>query len=219
MATITKRGSGWFAQVRRKGYPAQYKTFRLKTEAQAWARKHEGAVDAGASLHGGSSLKGTTLRALLDRYMEEVTPKKRSAESEILRLRKLQRDPLCDLDLSSLHSPAIASYRDRRLATVKPGTICRELSLLHHALDVARREWGYPNLRELAEDALDSQDLAWHEAEILSHAMRLLRNSGVPSLPLHDCLIVPESKIEEAGAALIEGFRLHFESDLVKPGF
>jgi hypothetical protein len=144
MATITKRGTGWFAQVRRKGYPAQHKTFRLKADAQAWARKQEGVIDAGASWDGALSLKETTLRAILDRYMAEVTPTKRSSYSEKLRLEKLQRDPLCDLDLASLQPHAIASYRDRRLVTVKPGTICRELSLLHHALDIARREWGYP---------------------------------------------------------------------------
>jgi integrase len=144
MATITKRGTGWFAQVRRKGYPAQHKTFRLKSDAQAWARKQEGVIDAGASWNGALSLKGMTLRAILDRYMAEVTPTKRSSDSEKLRLEKLQRDPLCDLDLASLHPHAIASYRDRRLVAVKPGTIRRELSLLHHALDIARREWGYP---------------------------------------------------------------------------
>ena len=144
MATITKRGTGWFAQVRRKGYPAQHKTFRLKADAQAWARKQEGVIDAGASWDGALSLKETTLRAILDRYMAEVTPTKRSSYSEKLRLEKLQRDPLCDLDLASLRPHAIASYRDRRLVTVKPGTIRRELSLLHHALDIARREWGYP---------------------------------------------------------------------------
>ena len=77
----------------------------------------------------------------------------------------------------------------------------------------------YPNLHELAEDALDSLDLAWHESEIAGHAMRLLRGRDIPSLPVHDCLIVPVSKVQEAGAALIEGFQLHFESDLVRPGF
>ena len=145
MATITKRGTGWFAQVRRKGYPAQHKTFRLKADAHVWARRQEGVIDSSPpSMPGALSLKGTTLRSILDRYIAEVTPTKRSARCEKLRLEKLQRDPVCDLDLATLQPPAIASYRDRRLVTVKPGTIRRELSLLHHALDIARREWGYP---------------------------------------------------------------------------
>ena len=39
MATISKRGtSQWRVQVRRKGYPATYKTFDTKIDALAWAR-------------------------------------------------------------------------------------------------------------------------------------------------------------------------------------
>ena len=77
----------------------------------------------------------------------------------------------------------------------------------------------YPALYELPEDNLDSVDLAWHEAEIMRHSMRLLRDQNIPSLPVHDCLIVPVSKVEEAAAALTKGFQLHFESELVKPSF
>jgi hypothetical protein len=45
MATITKRGSGWSVQVRRKGFSAQYRTFRLKRDAEAWARLQEAGAD------------------------------------------------------------------------------------------------------------------------------------------------------------------------------
>ncbi|EPJ88307.1 shufflon-specific recombinase [Pseudomonas sp. CFII68] len=47
MATIRNRGEyQWEAQIRRKGYPAQRKTFETKSDAQAWAR----IVDADAEL-------------------------------------------------------------------------------------------------------------------------------------------------------------------------
>jgi len=36
----------------------------------------------------------------------------------------------------------LASYRDDRLASVKAGTVRRELSLLHHIFDTAQRQWG-----------------------------------------------------------------------------
>lgn len=146
MATITKRGGGWFAQVRRKGNAAHYKTFQRKADAAAWARQQEGSMDSGA-MRGQLGLRGTTLRAVIGRYLVEITPTKRIEETERLRLGKLQRDPLCDLDLASLSPLAIAVYRDRRLTLAKPGTVRRELSLLHHLLDVARREWGYPLLQ------------------------------------------------------------------------
>ena len=45
MATITKRGSRWEAQIRRKGYPSQTKSFLLKSDAQEWARYMEQQMD------------------------------------------------------------------------------------------------------------------------------------------------------------------------------
>src|SRR5205809_496290 len=111
MATITKRGSGWFAQVRRKGYPARYKTFWLKADADAWARLVEGGLESGGGPGLHANLRRTTLRELLTRYLCEVTPTKRSEESERLRLEKLKRDPLCDLTMATLTAQAIAAYR------------------------------------------------------------------------------------------------------------
>ena len=38
MASITKRGRYWRAQIVRRGYPPQYRTFDSRSEAEAWAR-------------------------------------------------------------------------------------------------------------------------------------------------------------------------------------
>jgi integrase len=38
----------------------------------------------------------------------------------------------------------VARYRDDRLKLVKSGTVRRELSVLHHCLEIARKEWGFP---------------------------------------------------------------------------
>jgi integrase len=79
---------------------------------------------------------------LIGRYLESVTPGKRSRETERYRLGKLMRDPLCEVSLIQLTPASIAAYRDRRATKVRAGTVCRELSLLNHMLEVARREWG-----------------------------------------------------------------------------
>ena len=48
MATIRKKGEyQWHAQIRRKGYPFETKTFNTKTEAEAWARSVENEMDRG----------------------------------------------------------------------------------------------------------------------------------------------------------------------------
>ncbi|WP_082103173.1 integrase [Sphingomonas sp. Ag1] len=142
MATITKRKNGWFAQIRRQGYEPEYKTFRLKTEAQKWAREREARIDQGAPAVSQRVLRGTTLGDLIRRYIDEVTPTKLGAESERLRLSKLLAAPMCDIALSDLTSAPIAAYRDARAKVVKPGTIARELGLLRTIVEVARLDWG-----------------------------------------------------------------------------
>ena len=47
MAYIRKRGKNWCAQITRKGFPVQLKTFKSKASAAAWARKIEYEMDSG----------------------------------------------------------------------------------------------------------------------------------------------------------------------------
>lgn len=82
MATITKRGQRWSVQIRRKGVPAQSRTFASKAAASAWATAQEAKIEAGELPVHRSSLQSISLSQLLDRYIEEVTPKKRSEVTE-----------------------------------------------------------------------------------------------------------------------------------------
>ena len=183
MATITRRGQGWSVQVRRKGYPSLYKTFSSKADAQAWGRAQENRIDQHEPAADPKLLKNVTLGDVIRRYLEEVTPRKRSEESERNRLEKLLRDALCDLPLGELTKQALAVYRDKRLRTVKPGTIRREISLIHHALDIARIEWGYAlpqnPVKDLALPRLNNartRRLEKHEVPRLHAALQQTRN-------------------------------------------
>lgn len=143
MATYTKRGSRWLVQIRRKGFVPQTRTFATKADAVAWATVQEAKVERGEEVLPLRLLRTTTLADIIDRYLKEVTPQKRSASTELARLTKLKRDPICSVTLAKLSSEDVAKYRDRRLAEVLPGTVRRELSLLHHSLELARKEWGF----------------------------------------------------------------------------
>lgn len=142
MASITKRAGGWFVQIRRKGFGSEFRTFKTKVEAERWAREREAKMDRGDEPTNRRMLRQTTLGDLIDRYLVEATPLKKSAESERLRLNKMRRHPIASLSLDSLSVAAIAAYRDGRALLVKPGTIARELGLLHTIVEVGRRDWG-----------------------------------------------------------------------------
>jgi integrase len=88
-------------------------------------------------------LSSVTYGDILHRYGEEVTPQKRSAATELQRIRQLQADPLSILPLANLDGNAVAAYRDRRLLKVKSGTVRRELAIISHTLEIARKEWGF----------------------------------------------------------------------------
>jgi integrase len=83
-----------------------------------------------------------TVRQLLERYLLEITPHKRSASTESYRIKSLMGRDIAHRTLALLSSVDVATYRDQRLAVVSPASVIRELNTLAHAIDVARKEWG-----------------------------------------------------------------------------
>lgn len=185
MATITRRGAGWYVQVRRKGYPPCFRTFATKRDAKAWATEREAALGSFDD-HCAPGSASLTVGEMLKRYLTDVTPHKRSAESESWRLSKMLKAPMSALALDALQPSHVAAYRDWRLASVKPGTVRRELSLLRTAIAVARREWGLKLganpvdkvQRPLARDARDRR-LSGDEWRRLELGLRQTRNQEI----------------------------------------
>jgi len=104
MATIRNRGEyQWEVQIRRKGYPAQRKTFETKADAQAWARMIESEMDRGVFVSRAEAER-TLFSDLIDRYITEVTPKHKGAYSEVKRLEALKRHPLAGRIVATLTS-------------------------------------------------------------------------------------------------------------------
>jgi integrase len=73
--------------------------------------------------------------------MIEVSPRKRSAHTEISRIKALIRRPIAHRPLASLSSADLATYRAERLKAVSSSTVIRELNTLSHAIDTAMRDW------------------------------------------------------------------------------
>ena len=147
MATIRKKGEHqWHVQVRKRGYPQQTKTFTTRAEAQAWANMTESEMSRGVWLDRGEA-ETTTLAEALTRYEREVTPKKRSADDEVPKLRVIRRAEIAKRMLASVRSSDIAALRDEWLADGSaPATVVRLLALLSHVFSTARREWGMESL-------------------------------------------------------------------------
>jgi hypothetical protein len=71
----------------------------------------------------------------------------------------------------------------------------------------------HPVLGELkGDDDVSVLSLMYHESEIVLRAMRSLRLKGIPSLPVHDCLIAPVESLPVAQRALTEAFSEYMEN-------
>ncbi len=142
MATLRKRGPyQWQAQVRKKGYPLHTKTFETRAAAETWARAIEVEMDQGVFVSRAEA-ESTTLKELLDRYLAEITPGKKGAAPEAARIRAFMRHPLAQRFVAGIHGMDIARFRDERLRKVSSATVKRDLSILGHLFEVARKEWG-----------------------------------------------------------------------------
>jgi len=139
MATIEKRNGAWRAKVRKSGSSLS-NTFVKKSDTVQWAAETERSIALGLA-HGID--KHVTLSHILKRYAREVTPQKKGSSSELLRIGVIQRHSAVEVSLINLSPNHIAKYRDDRLKQVVPGTVRRELSVISHAVETARKEWGY----------------------------------------------------------------------------
>lgn len=185
MASILKRGDfSYQATVRRRGFPSKTKTFETKTDATKWARMIERDMDRGA-WQDISLAERITLGEVLARYKNEVTSAKKSADIEVGKINAILREPICQLKMSILTGTDIASWRDRRLKDVKGATINREMAIVTHAIEIARKEWGIniPNPCKLVRRAPASQPrnrrLVGTEFSYLMNALAVTKNRFV----------------------------------------
>lgn len=157
MAVIVKTPSGtWKALIRKRGFPTASKTFRMKRDAEDWARRTEDEMVRGVYIQRASAER-LTIADALKRYLEEVSPTKRPASASCdLRHSKPLIKGLGKYSLAALTPEIIAKYRDERLAGLdrkdakgnpdpkprSPNTVRLDLALLGHMFNTAIREWG-----------------------------------------------------------------------------
>jgi len=154
MPTIVKTDAAtWKAVIRKTGFPTKAKTFRLKRDAEDWARRTEDEMARGLYVQRGPSERLTFEKAM-ERYLEDVTVTKRPFTQIGERRRSV---PLIAFfgkySLAGITPELVGTYRDQRLAgedRMKDGkpqprannTVRLELALIGHLFTIAIKEWG-----------------------------------------------------------------------------
>jgi integrase len=157
MATIVERrdhagAPTYQAKVRKVGYPIMSRTFPTPEQAAEWADSVESAVSlrnarrradiAITKAIDKAPPDRVTLGDLLTKYRDTITPRKRSASTELLRIGAMLRNPISLCAVAYLTNVQAAEWRDRRLTEVSSPTVRREMTILAHVLQIARSEWG-----------------------------------------------------------------------------
>lgn len=140
MATPKQTAAGtWRVQIEVRGV-RDAETLPTKRAAGEWAARRKAEILAMATGRAGEI---KTLKDALDRYAEEVSPTKRGELKEVVRLKAFERQPLFPGArlLSDLTPAHLADWRDARLKINSRGSVLRDMVLLSHVLEVARREW------------------------------------------------------------------------------
>ncbi len=141
MATFRKRNDLWQVQVRNRKIGSVSKSFHKKIDAQNWAKEQEVLMQSGEWSK--TQTSNYTLKDLLTKYKNKITPSKKGSKVENRKLRRLLTEKdLMKIPLERLHPPILAAFRDRRL---KDGVrACQyDLVLIRHAWNIACIEWGW----------------------------------------------------------------------------
>lgn len=143
MATYRKRGKSWRVELYRNG-GRESATFPTKQQASAWAQQREAELS-------GARLPDKTLREALERFRLKVSPTRKGARWEELRLLVMEAQPIARRPLARLTGADLAEWRDGRLGEVAPATVAREMALLRTVLETARREWHWLRDKPMAD--------------------------------------------------------------------
>ncbi len=146
MASIKQyRGKTWRAIIRRKGFPAQSKTFALKRDAEAWVADVESKM--GVSAYDTSQLKQSkamTVSSLFERYSKEVAPKMKGKHEVNTVLRLINNAQFMRIKVDKITPTDIRDWRDNRVTEVQPQTVHRELNTISAVFTHAIKEWSVP---------------------------------------------------------------------------
>ncbi|MBT8091035.1 MAG: site-specific integrase [Gammaproteobacteria bacterium] len=192
MATIRKRvrkkaGVSWQAIVRRGDHPPQRKTFKRKTDAEAWATEIESAINKDDFVPDHPS-KSKTVEDLLERYRKTEVPGKRN-QRNVNRHVDFWIDEIGAFKIAQVTRSQIIEIRDEMASDRAPGTVNRYLATLRHAWGIAEVDWEWATFNPLKKIKLPEPR---GRNRFLSHdeIKALLKTTGESAHPLLHPLVL-----------------------------
>jgi len=145
MANIQKRTGRngavkYRVQIRLKGHPPEAATFERITDAKKWAQQTEAAIREGRYFKTSEARKHT-LGDAIDRYVEEVLPRKpKSAKKQKSQL-DWWKSRIGNVTLAHVNPALITQHRQVKLKESSAGNTNRYMAVLSHLFTIALKEW------------------------------------------------------------------------------
>ena len=145
MASIQKVKNGYRVQVSIKGIRSSA-SFPTKRECVEWAAKQELEIKAPA--------EHKTFKDMMEKYLAEVTPSKKGARWEEIRIKKIlaeEENYLSGMVIGQIGRSDISGWRNRKIASGLSGSsIVREWAIISNAFNTAVREWEWLDVNPMA---------------------------------------------------------------------
>lgn len=165
MPYVRPYGKGQFrCEVEKLGV-RDSRIFDAKADARKWGYQREEEIEAE------KTGRGVTFAQVTERYLREVSPKKKGAvEWEARRMGYFVEHFGASTPILSLTRKHVAKWRDKRLETVSGSTVNREANLLSNLFRKARIEWEYVTTNPLEgvdwPDNEDPREYVWNWRQI-----------------------------------------------------
>lgn len=138
MASIQKTKTGYRVQIYVKGVRSS-KTFATKRECVEWAASQINNIKAPSA--------NKTFRDMMEKYRDEVSPRKRGQRWEEIRINKLlteEKNGMADMLIGDISKTDIAKWRDKKMVSGLSGSsIDREWVIISNAFNIAIKEWDW----------------------------------------------------------------------------
>lgn len=140
-ARVVQQEVSFQLRVRRAGLKPQFITFSARLEAEQAQLKIVAELSV-SIVRDYATAARTTLRELMERYRDEVTPGHKGGTIEAQRLDRIMRmEAFVDKRLAALTTEDLQDFICDRLTEVKPATVDRGLDVLSQTLNYADDVW------------------------------------------------------------------------------
>ncbi len=128
-------------EIYKKGYPRFAKTFTSLKLGKKWSSKIETEIENG-QFEDLTIANKTTIKALVTKYRDEVTPKKKGWREETSKLNVLIRHEISAHTMTSLKAHHLYKLKKEFSETRAPATVNKYIHMLQNVWNVAKKVWG-----------------------------------------------------------------------------